>query len=101
MLMAEAHHHPYLERLGIMYMMKLRYGDQFATTAGATWRLLFVTSLMPWLRKHRIQDEKVDLTSDALQSKVRSVQSCHSITEGAEELAENGKLEAISLNEEA
>jgi len=73
MLMAEAHHHPYLERLGIMYMMKLRYGDQFASTAGATWRLLFITSLMPWLRKHRIQDEKFDIHCDALHSHIKTV----------------------------
>jgi len=71
MLLAEAHHHPYLERLGLMYMMKLRYGDQFSTTAGATWRLLFVAALMPWLRKHRIQDEKFDLNSDTFADRLK------------------------------
>lgn len=54
-------------------MMKLRYGDQFATTAGATWRLLFITSLMPWLRKHRIQDEKFDIHGEALQSQIKTI----------------------------
>merc|ERR1712032_403017 len=51
--------------------MKLRYGENFSTTAGATWRLLFITALMPWLRKHRIQDEKFDLNCDALQDKLK------------------------------
>jgi len=37
-------------------MMKLRYGERFATQAGSIWRLLFVFALMPWLRKYRIPD---------------------------------------------
>eukprot|EP00547_Thalassionema_nitzschioides_P007157 CAMPEP_0194219644 /NCGR_PEP_ID=MMETSP0156-20130528/26442_1 /TAXON_ID=33649 /ORGANISM="Thalassionema nitzschioides, Strain L26-B" /LENGTH=1198 /DNA_ID=CAMNT_0038949395 /DNA_START=72 /DNA_END=3668 /DNA_ORIENTATION=- len=79
-LLAEAHHHPYLERLGLMYMMKLRYGSKFSTTAGATWRLLFVTALMPWLRKHRILDEKFDLQCDELQDKVKETKAFASST---------------------
>merc|ERR1712226_400428 len=93
LVLAEAHRHPYMERLGAMvrqnffscylpnmqmihippahhrfffqlirqYMMKLRYQDQFSTPAGATWRLLFVMALMPWLRKYRIQNDNFDL----------------------------------------
>merc|ERR1712226_1501254 len=61
LVLAEAHRHPYMERLGTMYMMKLRYQDQFSTPAGATWRLLFVMALMPWLRKYRIQNDNFDL----------------------------------------
>mmetsp|Transcript_6163 Transcript_6163/g.9174 ORF Transcript_6163/g.9174 Transcript_6163/m.9174 type:complete len:595 (-) Transcript_6163:1029-2813(-) len=53
----EAHHHPYLERLGVMYMMKLRYGDSFAKTSGSCWRLLFVFALMPWMRKYRLMQQ--------------------------------------------
>lgn len=56
-LAVEAHRHPYLERLGLMYMMKLRYGNQFGTRAGSIWRLLFVFALMPWLRRYRIQGD--------------------------------------------
>jgi hypothetical protein len=52
-LLHEAHRHPYIERLGTMYLMKVRYGDEFAHQAGAIWRLLFVLSLFPWLRKYR------------------------------------------------
>lgn len=51
-------------------MMKLRYGNQFSTTAGATWRLLFVIALMPWLRTYRIQEENFDLQCDELQDKL-------------------------------
>jgi len=54
LLSSEAHRHPLIERLGSMYMMKLRYGKGFARTSGSIWRLLFVFALMPWLRKYRI-----------------------------------------------
>lgn len=54
LLMTEAHRHPYMERLGLMYMMKLRHHDNFAKQAGSIWRLLFIFALMPWLRKYRI-----------------------------------------------
>ena len=55
LLMHDAHRHPYLERLGLFYMMKLRYGDHFGREAGSCWRLLFVFALFPWLRKFRIR----------------------------------------------
>jgi hypothetical protein len=50
----EAHRHPYIERLGVMYLMKLRHGAKFAKTSGTCWRMLFVFALMPWLRKYRV-----------------------------------------------
>lgn len=50
-----AHRHPYIETLGVMYLMKLRYRDSFGSKAGAAWRLLFVYSLLPWMHKYRIQ----------------------------------------------
>jgi hypothetical protein len=52
-LLHEAHRHPYIERLGAMYLMKVRYGNEFSTRAGATWRILFVVAMFPWLRKYR------------------------------------------------
>lgn len=58
MLQHEAHRHPYLERIGVVYMMKLRYGDRFGNEAGTSWRLLFVYALFPWLRKYRIRGEE-------------------------------------------
>lgn len=42
LLQHEAHRHPYLERIGVMYMMKLRYGERFGREANTSWRLLFV-----------------------------------------------------------
>merc|ERR1711933_225054 len=50
----EAHRHPYIESLGVMYMMKLRHGASFAHLAGSCWRLIFVFALMPWLRSYRV-----------------------------------------------
>ena len=48
----EAHRHPYIERLGVMYMLALRYND-FGSYACTRWRLLFVYALLPWMRKYR------------------------------------------------
>lgn len=53
-LIHEAHRHPYIEVLGYLYMMQLRYRDGgFAKRACSAWRLLFVLALMPWLHKFR------------------------------------------------
>jgi len=52
-LQHEAHRHPYIETLGVMYLSKLRHGDKFCTLAGSCWRLIFVYVLMPWLSKYR------------------------------------------------
>ena len=49
----EAHRHPYIESLGVIYLHKLKYGPTFLTSVGSAWRLLFVTALMPWLQKYR------------------------------------------------
>uniref|UniRef100_A0A7S1ZX26 Uncharacterized protein n=1 Tax=Ditylum brightwellii TaxID=49249 RepID=A0A7S1ZX26_9STRA len=57
LLSAEAHRHPYIERLGYLYLLKIKHGSNFATTSGSVWRLLFVFSLMPWLRKYRIAND--------------------------------------------
>lgn len=54
LLSTDAHRHPYIERLGIIFLMKLRHGKSFAVRAGSMWRLLFVIALMPYLRKNRI-----------------------------------------------
>ena len=48
------HRHPYIERLGLLYMLKLRNGKHFGTQAGAGWRMLFVLALLPWMRKYRV-----------------------------------------------
>ncbi len=44
-------------------MMKLRNRD-FGHRAGACWRLIFIFTLMPWMRKYRldIDENEVDIT---------------------------------------
>ena len=54
LLVHEAHRHPYIERLGLLYMIKLYNGKEFGTRAGAYWRLLLVLALTPWMRTYRI-----------------------------------------------
>jgi len=64
LLSVDAHRHPYIERLGLMYIMKLRHGNNFGNRAGSIWRLLFVLALMPWLRKYRISSGENILEND-------------------------------------
>jgi hypothetical protein len=40
-----------------MYLMKLK-NDKFSNEAGACWRQLFVTTLMPWMIKLRVFTDK-------------------------------------------
>lgn len=53
-ILHEAHRHPYMELMGTMYMMKLHHGVSFASRAGSCWRLIFVSALMPWMRRYRV-----------------------------------------------
>eukprot|EP00566_Odontella_aurita_P000604 CAMPEP_0113562302 /NCGR_PEP_ID=MMETSP0015_2-20120614/20451_1 /TAXON_ID=2838 /ORGANISM="Odontella" /LENGTH=373 /DNA_ID=CAMNT_0000464183 /DNA_START=92 /DNA_END=1213 /DNA_ORIENTATION=- /assembly_acc=CAM_ASM_000160 len=52
-LVHEAHRHPFIDRLGAMYMTRLKHGKVFSSDAGACWRRLFVLALMPWLMRYR------------------------------------------------
>jgi hypothetical protein len=60
----EAHRHPFIEVLGTMYLMKLRYAKDFGSRAGSAWRLVFIYALMPWMHQYRIADKYSDTDSD-------------------------------------
>ena len=72
-LAADAHRHPYIERLGMMYLMKLKHGEKFGKKSASTWRLLFVFALMPWLRKYRILDDVTDVDESKIDKAYDSV----------------------------
>jgi hypothetical protein len=59
-LLHEAHRHPYIELLGTMYLMKIRYTKHFGNMYGSFWRLMFVHALMPWLHRYRVTVEESD-----------------------------------------
>jgi len=52
LLVHEAHRHPYIERLAQLYLMQWRHS--FASDAYNAWRLVFVQTLFPWMRKYRV-----------------------------------------------
>jgi len=68
----EAHRHPLIELMGVMYLMKLRYGRHFGQRAGTTWRLIFVFALFPWLNKYRILERDEPGLADDLELAVQA-----------------------------
>jgi len=56
LLSHEAHRHPYIERLGVVYMLKLLLDDkgEFCNGCGTSWRLVLLHAIMPWLFKRRV-----------------------------------------------
>ena len=62
-LLHEAHRHPYLDRLGLIYMFKLKHGKRFISKAGSCWRLLFTLVLFPWLNSHRVKTPLIEASS--------------------------------------
>jgi len=65
LLAHEAHRHPYIELFGQLCLLKIRCGKAFGSRAHASWRLLFVVTLMPWLKQYRVRgtmngDERSD-----------------------------------------
>lgn len=58
-----------MERLAVIYILKLRYGEDFGTRAGGAWRLISTMALMPWLRRYRLDDGPVADGSDVDEDK--------------------------------
>lgn len=48
------HRHPFIERLGLLYLLKLHNGKAFGNRAGSYWRMLFVLAVFPWMRNYRV-----------------------------------------------
>jgi hypothetical protein len=69
LLIHEAHRHMFIERFGLLCLLKLHAGSKFGTRAGSAWRLLFVLITMPWLRKYR-----VDRNTIALEEEIEQMQ---------------------------
>jgi len=59
-LLHEAHRHVFIERFGQLCLLKLRAPKSFGVRACSAWRLLFVLSVMPWLRKYRVLDGSIE-----------------------------------------
>jgi hypothetical protein len=72
-LVHEAHRHPFIDRLGTMYLMRLRH-KTFGSNAGACWRQLFTLTLMPWLIKYRMFHEQRSIESLRDQESERELQ---------------------------
>ena len=43
--------------------MKLRHPNEFGNYAGTCWRLLFTFSLMPWMRRYRLNPDNIEVTA--------------------------------------
>ena len=64
----ETHRLPYIDSLGIMYLIRLKHGNKFCSNAGCAWRRLFVHELMPWLRIHlqsEMKSQQIPISGDA------------------------------------
>lgn len=44
----------------MIYMLKLRHGNEFGRAPQSAWRLIVVQALMPWLRRYRVDEVELD-----------------------------------------
>ena len=70
LLSHEAHRHPYIELFGLLCLLKLRCGNAFGSRAHASWRLLFVLTLMPWLKQYRVRGFNFSERIEQLEAKI-------------------------------
>lgn len=82
----EAHRHPYIECFGLLCLLKLRCGDSFGNSPHACWRLLFVLTLMPWLKKYRVSGYDMDQDITELEDRIAAANDGPSRWELEEEL---------------
>ena len=44
----------------MIYMLKLKHGNEFGRAPQSAWRLIVVQALMPWLRRYRVDEVELD-----------------------------------------
>mmetsp|Transcript_2270 Transcript_2270/g.3370 ORF Transcript_2270/g.3370 Transcript_2270/m.3370 type:complete len:84 (-) Transcript_2270:557-808(-) len=65
-----------IERLGRIYLLKIRQGNNFASDAGNAWRLIFVLTLFPWLRQYRVKARNVASSDERRVKETRHKVNC-------------------------
>jgi hypothetical protein len=77
-----------LEVLGTQYLLKIKHGEAHINRAGSAWRMIFVTTLMPWLQKYRkaakISNRTIESGNDERQDESEELQSIVSSEEDHE-----------------
>lgn len=100
LLVHEAHKHPFINRLGGMFLMRMKHGVNFSSAAGAKWRLLFTMALFPWLAKYRKhkddnnEDEellRLSSLSTPKKGRIERLRNRIAAKEGLKRLGEGGK----------
>jgi hypothetical protein len=98
LLVHDAHRHPYIERLGAMYLMSLRYKG-FGNRANSFWRQIFVLTLMPWLMKYHVNFEQrcEDSLKDQEAERRAIIEETRNIADITDEMVKNAKAVGTGL----
>lgn len=76
----------------MLFILKLHNGPRFGCRACALWRLLFVRTLMPWLRKYRKRSLVLDRSFDS-----RELSTSRKSRHGFMDLASTRKKRALEM----